>query len=141
MIKRKQEDPWILSSEELQKVSRGARGGSSGVISHTAELNFLASTGNDIISRTGESLARQKQASSRKSCHHFKSLGNINAQIVDHESRQTFVVSTCPSKMPRHLSGSGLVGRRPLASKFSCGNLTASNVSLPNDCTERHCKG
>lgn len=115
---------------------------SLGVISHTAELNFLASTGNDIISRTGESLARQKQASYRKSCHHFKSLRNINVQILDHESRQIFVISTtCPSKVPRHLSGSGLVGRRPLASKFSCGNLTASNVSFPNDCTERHRKG
>lgn len=94
---------------------------SLGVISHTAELNFLASISNDIISHTGESLARQKQDSYRKSCNHFKMLQNINVQILDHERRQIFVLSTtCPSKMLSNLSVSGLVGRRPLASKFIC---------------------
>lgn len=91
------------------------------VLSHTAELNFLASIDNDIISHTGESLTRQKQDSYRKSCNHFKSFQNISVQILDHEGRQLFVISTTgPSKMLRHLSGSGLTRRRPLASKLSC---------------------
>lgn len=141
VMKTEQEDSWILSSDK----AAGGTGASEVLIGYNflhCWVAFLASIGNGIISHPGEILARGKQDSCWKNCSHFKLPPNIHVTVLNYEGTKGFsqYQQCCPSKMLCNLAVSGLLRRGPWASKFGC-ELTASNVSFPNDCTERYCKG